>query len=159
MDLDSVDVKTAFKMGFVAYCADNGMSKESTAAFIEKSAAGWGSVVRPLLDNVAKPALKNIGKGFAWAAPFFAMDAVKGVGTTAKELAPVLAGLGVGVPVASGLALGSGLGWGAAKLNEPDITPEDIKAKELADTYKQYTDRLQARRAYQQYRQARGHNS
>jgi hypothetical protein len=50
---------------------------------------------------------------------------------------------------------GGALGYGAAKMDEPDITPDDIKAKEIADTYKRYTDRLKARRTYQQYRAAR----
>jgi len=63
--------------------------------------------------------------------------------------------LTVGVPAAAGLALGGGLGYGAAKIDEPEITPDDIKAQELAETYKRYTDRLKARRAYQQYRASR----
>ena len=61
----------------------------------------------------------------------------------------------VGVPAAAGLVGGGALGYGAAKLDEPDITPDDIKAKEIEETYKRYTDRLKARRAYQQYRAAR----
>ena len=61
----------------------------------------------------------------------------------------------VGIPAAAGLAAGGALGYGAAKLDEPNVTPDDIKAKEIAETYKRYTDRLKARRAYQQYRSAR----
>lgn len=63
--------------------------------------------------------------------------------------------LAVGLPAAAGLVGGGALGYGAAKMDEPDITPDDIKAKEIADTYKRYTDRLKARRTYQQYRAAR----
>ena len=63
--------------------------------------------------------------------------------------------LAVGLPAAAGLVGGGALGYGAAKMDEPNVTPDDIKAKEIADTYKRYTDRLKARRAYQQYRTAR----
>jgi alanine dehydrogenase len=63
--------------------------------------------------------------------------------------------LAVGLPAAVGLVGGGALGMGAAKMDEPSTTPEDIKAKEIQDTYKRYTDRLKARRAYQQYRAAR----
>jgi hypothetical protein len=77
--------------------------------------------------------------------------ALPGWGETINQLGY----LGIGVPAAAGMALGGGLGYGAAKLDEPDITPEDIKAKEIADTYKRYTDRLKSRRSYQQYRAAR----
>jgi|APCry1669188879_1035177.scaffolds.fasta_scaffold05051_5 hypothetical protein len=110
MDLDSVDAKTAFKMGFAAYCADHNLPVKEAANLLKQAE-------HSLFD---------------------------------------LAGLGiVGLPAGLGLALGGGLGYGAAKMDEPEITPDDIKAQELAKTYKTYTDRLKSRRAYQQYRAAR----
>lgn len=81
------------------------------------------------------------------------------VGDTAAvagNAAPYALALGFGIPAALGLAGGGALGYGAAKFDEPETTPDDIKAQEIADTYKRYTDRLKARRAYQQYRAARG---
>lgn len=63
--------------------------------------------------------------------------------------------LALGALPALGLVAGGALGHGAAKFQEPNVSDDDIKAKELADTYKTYTDRLKARRMYQQYRQAR----
>lgn len=78
--------------------------------------------------------------------------------TFVKKAAGVMENLGlamVGVPAALGLAGGGALGYGAAKLDEPDITADDIKAKEIAETYQRYTARLKARRAYQKYREAR----
>lgn len=69
--------------------------------------------------------------------------------------APLLLAGTVGLPFAAGMLGGSAAGYGAAKYDEPEIDPEQIKAKEIAETYKIYTDRLKARRAYQQYRAAR----
>jgi hypothetical protein len=114
MDFDSINEKQAFKLGFAAYCAEQGMTpEEATNLAVKKAAGGY-------------------------------IDALK-----------AMSYLGVGIPAAAGMALGGGLGYGAAKLDEPDITPEDIQAKEVAETYKRYTDRLKSRRAYQQYRAAR----
>lgn len=56
---------------------------------------------------------------------------------------------------AAGLAGGAGLGYLGAKFNEPNINEDEIKAKELAQAYKVYTDRMKARKAYNQYRQSR----
>jgi hypothetical protein len=61
----------------------------------------------------------------------------------------------IGLGGAAGLAGGAGLGYGLAKLHEEDVDDDAIKAKELADTYKVYSDRLKAQKAYKQYRQAR----
>ena len=78
--------------------------------------------------------------------------ALKGLGEFARPIAT----LAVGVPIAGGLAAGAAGGYGLAKLNEPDIDEDDIKAQELAKTYKVYSDRLKARQAYMQYRKAQG---
>lgn len=61
----------------------------------------------------------------------------------------------IGLLGAAGLAGGAGLGYLGAKFNEPDINEDEIKAKELAQAYKVYTDRMKARKAYNQYRQSR----
>jgi len=114
MDFDSIDEKQAFKLGFVAACADRGLQPAQAAALL-KTASG------SILGDVAS-----------------------------------LGALGlVGLPAAAGLVGGGALGYGAAKFDEPNTTPDDIKAKEIEDTYKRYTDRLKSRRAYMQYRAAR----
>lgn len=88
-----------------------------------------------------------------------ARDATKWLKQAAGGLAGSALDMGnlalVGIPAGVGLALGGGLGYGAAKLDEPSVTPDDIKAQELAKTYKRFTDRIKARRAYQRYRAAR----
>lgn len=67
-----------------------------------------------------------------------------------------LAGLTLvyGVPVGLGLLGGGALGYGAARLAEPKLSDDDIKAQELAHTYRVYADRLKARRKATQYRPA-----
>ena len=62
--------------------------------------------------------------------------------------------LGVGVPIGLGLLGGGVLGYGAARLAEPKLSDDDIKAQELAHTYRVYADRLKARRKATQYRPA-----
>jgi hypothetical protein len=153
MDLEAVDEKTAFKMGFAAYCADNNLSKEAAAALL-KQAAGIPPWLLTGLRQGGRnlwSILKTTGAGAAFAAPYAAIEG----GKLVANMAQPVAGIAAGVPIAASLAAGGGLGWGAAKLNEPTTTPEDIQAQELKDTYDQYSKRLKARRAYQQYRAAR----
>jgi hypothetical protein len=91
------------------------------------------------------------------------VDAVKSLGGAAldagkenlKQNGGMYSMLALGALPALGLVAGGALGHGAAKFQEPNVSDDDIKAKELADTYKTYTNRLKARRMYQQYRQAR----
>jgi hypothetical protein len=103
--------RDAFKLGFLARCAEEGLTGEKLAArlaSVEKVAAG---------DGV----------GGALAALY-------------------------GVPIGLGLLGGGAAGWGAAKLMEPRLSDDEIKAQELAHTYKVYADRIRARRKAKQYR-------
>lgn len=59
------------------------------------------------------------------------------------------------LPIVAGLAAGGGLGWGAAKMTEPNIRDEDIRAQEIEQLYRTQAKRLKARRDYEKYRQAR----
>lgn len=137
MDFDNVDEKTAFKLGFATYCADNGLSTKEAAELLKSSAIGpW---VIPALTaglTAVGAGVANFGKGLA-------------------QYAPEITATSLAVPTAAGLAIGGGLGHLAAKSEEPELSPEDIQAQEIADTYKRYTDRIKARKAYQQYRTAR----
>ena len=107
------------------------------------------------------------GAGVAAAAPALAIPAsIIGAGglggflagggaKTALGAVGTAALLPFGLMGAAGLAGGAGLGYLGAKFNEPDVNEDEIKAKELAQAYKVYTDRMKARRAYSQYRQSR----
>jgi hypothetical protein len=70
----------------------------------------------------------------------------------AAGAAEALAALGIGLPIGVGLVGGGALGHGAAKFTEPQISDEQIKAQELANTYRVYADRLKAKRRMKQYR-------
>jgi hypothetical protein len=136
MEFANIDAKTAFQLGFAARCQEEGLNEKAAAdraAFVKRSAgwlaglAGLGSAAGKTYDAAAT-VLKDIGKP--------------------------LATLAIGVPIAAGLGAGAAGGYGLAKLNEPDVDEDDIKAHELARTYKVYADRLKARQAYMKYRQA-----
>lgn len=70
-------------------------------------------------------------------------------------------GLLLGLPVAAGLAGGGAIGYGLAKMHEPALDEDEIKAKEIADTYRVFAQRAKARRRLRQYRpaQAGGHSN
>lgn len=73
-----------------------------------------------------------------------------GLGAGANGFATIL-----GLPAAAGLLGGAGLGYGAAKLTDPGISADDIKAQELAETYRMYAAKARANRKAHQYRTAR----
>lgn len=138
MEFANIDAKTAFQLGFAARCREEGLT--------EKAAADRAAFVKQ-----ANPA--------AWLAGLAGLGSAAGktyeaAATVLKDIGKPLATLAVGVPIAGGLAAGAAGGYGLAKLNEPDVDEDDIKAQELARTYKVYADRLKARQAYMKYRQA-----
>ena len=69
-----------------------------------------------------------------------AFDATKGIATVPLMLGTVAGGLG---------------GHLAAKLTEPDVDEEDLKAKELAAAYKAYAARAKTNRKLRLYRPER----
>lgn len=152
MDFDSIDEKTAFKLGFAQKCFEMGLEPEQVKTAMEKSA------------NIAR-ILSAIGSRLpAWSAvrPWLGRAALGGGGflgglglSGALNAAGSLGGAGLGLAGAGGLLGGAALGYGKARLDEEDVDEDEIKSKELADTYKVYADRLKAQKAYQQYRQAR----
>ena len=131
-----VTAKEAFRLGFLARCAEEGLTGEHLSARI-KSAAEKQSWIIPAL-SLGATALGGLA---------IARSGVKDV----TNGAGLLAGL---IP-AGGLLAGAGLGYGAAKMTEPNITDEDIKAQELADTYRIYAEKAKANRRARQYRVAR----
>jgi hypothetical protein len=153
MDFDSIDDKTAFKLGFATRCFELGLEPGQVKEAVEKSAIF--SKILPLLAKLkpswsgVKPWLTHagaVGTGLAGGI------GVKGLVDAGKDISGAMIGLGGGL----GLLGGAGIGYGLGKLQEEDVDEDEIKSKELADTYKVYTDRLKSQRAYQQYRKARG---
>lgn len=130
-----VTAKEAFRLGFLARCAQEGLTGEHLSARI-KSAAEKQSILGMAL----------LGLGAAGA-----------YGLASGGIAGVLNGAGTvaGLIPAGGLLGGAALGYGAAKMTEPNITDEDIKSQELADTYRIYAEKAKANRRARQYRVAR----
>lgn len=127
--------REAFKQGFLQRCAEEGLTKEAFESRMEKAA------VLPLA--AVAPWLLAAGTSAMAAYPYVAGGA-KAVGTG-------LAGLSAVAPLA-GLVGGGALGYGAAKLTEPDTDPEQVKADEIANTYKVYAQRAAARKRLKSYR-------
>jgi hypothetical protein len=55
-------------------------------------------------------------------------------------------------PIAASILGGGALGMGAAKLVEPRIDDEEMKAQELATTYRLYAEKAKNRKKLRQYR-------
>jgi hypothetical protein len=145
MDFDRLDEKTAFKLGFATRCFEMGLEPDQVKEAMEKSAI-WRHIL-PYLSRL---------RPYAGAAATGAGGLLSGLGIGgAFNAAKDISGLGLGLAGGAGLLGGAALGYGKAKLDEDDISEDDIKAKELADTYKVYADRLKAQKAYRQYRQSR----
>ena len=126
MDVE-VTSKEAFRLGFLSRCAEEGLTG-------------------PALQE----RIKQAGFPIGWAVP-----AVAGLGGLALLTGnPGTAGAMVGLPAAVGLGTGAALGYGAAKVTEPDISSDDIKAQELADTYRVYANKARAARRAAKYRRS-----
>lgn len=111
--------KNAFKLGFLARCAEEGLTGAALDARIKQA------------DTLVKS---------GW-------DLIPSEGRYA-------AGLALGLPVAAGVLGGGALGYGLAKAQEPPLDEDEIKAKEIATTYKVLAERAKARRKLRQYRPA-----
>lgn len=65
-----------------------------------------------------------------------------------------LGGAALGIPILTGVLGGGGLGYGLAKLTEPEADINEIRAKEIANTYRVYAQRAAARKRLKNYRPA-----
>lgn len=105
--------RDAFKVGFLTFCADQGMSGAEASACMQKAASILEKKALGLKDLVGPAAgLYGLGK------------------TTAV-------GLGVGVPV----AIGAGVGALASNAMHPEVDADDVKKQELIDEYRSYARR------------------
>lgn len=67
-----------------------------------------------------------------------------------------LTGTALGLPILTGILGGGALGYGLAKFTEPEADLAEIRAKEIANTYRVYAQRAAARRKTKGYRPATG---
>lgn len=139
MDVD-LTTKEAFRLGFLARCAEEGLTGDALQTRIN-AAGEKQAAVDPATLLIGLQGLGSLGRG-AWEG--------------AKSLALNGGKLMFGVPAAAGLAAGGLGGYALAKFNEPNITDDDIKAQEIADAYRTYAQRLKTRRKFRTaYRPAR----
>lgn len=141
-----ITAKDAFRLGFLTRCAEEGLTGDALSQRIE-SAAEKKAIFWPAV---------GIGAG-AWG-----LSRLLESGTNAANAAraalqvPEYAGRAAlalgGTAGAAGLLGGSALGYGAAKMTEPEVSSDDIKQQELAETYRIYADRARAKRKARKYR-------
>jgi hypothetical protein len=135
----SLTEKDAFKLGFLARCAEENLHGEALDHRI--LAAGAWAATEKTAEGLFKVNPLNIGVG----------PTVSSVGSLAKGLGTFGAGM-LTLPFAVGIPAAAGVGYGTAKMLEPDVSDEDIRAQELAATYKLYADKAKARRKSRKYR-------
>jgi hypothetical protein len=122
-----INEQDAFKLGFLTRCAEEKLTGTELEARLDKIAA---------FNKAAA-----IGSGYlpSW---------------LTGPVSDITAGYVGALSLPFGLSIlgGSGLGYGAAKMVEPRISDEEIKAHELAATYKMYADKAKSRRKAVKYR-------
>jgi hypothetical protein len=79
------------------------------------------------------------------------VDITKNIAPAAETLMGAAKAL-LAVPPAAAIVGGGALGYGAAKMVEPEINDDEIRAQELADTYRLYAEKAKAHRKVRQYR-------
>jgi hypothetical protein len=129
--MSDISAQDAFKLGFLARCAEEKLTGgdlegrlQKIAEFNEKSA---------LLGVMFDPQSVN-----PWA----------GAGSTLYNALSA----GLAVPFGAAILGGGALGYGVGKATEPQIDEDEMRAKELVATYKLYADKAKARRKVRQNR-------
>jgi hypothetical protein len=128
MDLTAQD---AFKLGFLARCAEERLTGASLDARLEK-VAEWTTKAGQIVSFNPFSGNNLITKG------------VETLGAGGKML--------LAAPYAAAIVGGSGVGYGLGKMVEPQLNDDEIKSQELAATYKLYADKARARRKARKYR-------
>jgi xanthine dehydrogenase molybdopterin-binding subunit B len=130
-----ITAQEAFKLGFLARCAEEKLAGAELEARLDKIAE-FNKQAAGLADLVNLSPI-NFGLGSLGGAAT----------TTLSGLAQLYA-----VPPAAAIMGGAGLGYGAAKMVEPRIDEDEMKAQELATTYKLYAEKAKNRKKLRQYR-------
>jgi hypothetical protein len=138
MDITPQD---AFKLGFLARCAEEQLTGKALDARLEKVAAFNKGAFLGGLAKLSPVDLTAAGANL--------------VGSGVKHTLAGLAAL-YSAPPAAAILGGGALGYGTAKMVEPPIHDDEIKAQEIADTYKLYAEKAKARKKMRKYRTGAG---
>jgi hypothetical protein len=123
----------AFKLGFFTRCAQERLTGKELETRLEKVAA---------FNKKAEGSIIN----------FNPMDVSLPSSATAAKALTGYAQMAYTLPFAASILGGGALGYGAAKMVEPQISEDEIKSRELADTYRLYAAKAKARKKLRQYR-------
>lgn len=119
-----------WKFGFLAKCAQDGLTLEQThervRELIKRADPDWGKTIGDVA--VAGQTLLSPIKGMGLAA-------MRGM----ADYALPIAGLGAA-------GVGGGLGLLAAKMQDDDVDPHEVRKRELINHYNHYADQLESRR-------------
>jgi len=137
MDITAQD---GFKLGFLTRCAEEKLTGAELDARLDQVAS-----FNKRATELVKLSPVTIGGGTA-------AGMIVGAG---KTLAGALQMI-TAVPIAGSIIGGAGLGYGTAKMLEPALDDDELKAQELAATYKLYADKAKNRKKVRQYRLGRG---
>lgn len=127
----------AFKLGFMARCAEEGLTGAALTARLEKVA----KFNKSALDWTKY-------KPHEWSLP------IPGVSQVAKGLGDMGAAYwaALGIPIGGAILGGGAVGHAAGKMVEPPVDDDELRAQELAATYKLYADKAKHRKKMRQYR-------
>lgn len=141
--------KDAFKLGFMSRCAEEGLTgadldaRLAKAAEFNKTAApggGGGGASSGQLYKIAPTTISPPG-----------IPGISDIWNGGKQV--TLAYLtALGIPFGGAILGGSALGYGAGKMVEPPVDDDELRAQELAATYKLYADKAKQRKKLRQYR-------
>jgi hypothetical protein len=124
----------AFKLGFLTRCAEEKLTGADLDARLEKVA--------------------ELNKKAAWGDGLLSSLGLSGIQGGLKD--SLLAyGAALSIPFGASILGGSALGYGAGKMVEPTINDDELKTRELVDTYKLYADKAKSRRKAVKYRTKR----
>lgn len=123
----------AFKLGFLARCAEEKLAGAELDARLSKIAE---------FNQQTKE-----GNWFTWSP----VDVSRLLGGAAKQ---TLAGAAAMYSAPFGLSIAGGglLGYGAGKAMEPNVDDDALRAQELATTYKLYAEKAKNRKKLRRYR-------
>jgi hypothetical protein len=138
--MDDLSAKEAFRLGFLTRCAEERLIGEKLTTRIKRAAEKKSWIWPVLALGSAAAAGAGLGRG-----------ATKGTGDLLRGYGTML-----GTAGAAGLAGGAGIGYGLAHATQPNITDDEIRAQELAQTYRIYAERARAKnKSKKQYRVAK----
>jgi|688.fasta_scaffold536001_2 hypothetical protein len=127
-----ITAQEAFKLGFLARCAEEKLAGAELEARLEKIA-------------------EFNKQAFDWS-PIDLSGGLSGLlSAGAKNTLAGLAGI-YATPILAAGGVGGALGYGAAKMVEPRVDDDELKAQELATTYKLYAEKAKNRKKLRQYR-------